>query len=143
MSSLVTKMCVFTLARVLNHISLERADHQHSCKVCGVCITTLGVALWVKMCNTNDILCGFYHILVHIFLNVAAIQIPHTLLECWCSALSKYIKHNTPAQFINTYILVTKEFLISYQNGFHSNKNHVTCQFQYCQSTYQSWRLSY
>ena len=34
-----------TLARGLNHISLERAAQQHSGKVCGVCITTLGVEL--------------------------------------------------------------------------------------------------
>ena len=32
-------------ARVLNHISLERAGHRHSDKVCGVCITSLGVEL--------------------------------------------------------------------------------------------------
>ena len=61
---------VNTISRVLNHIhvSLERADHQHSTKVCGVCITTLRVELWVKICNTCDILCECYHILVHISL---------------------------------------------------------------------------
>ena len=48
------QMCVFIkwpstasntihVARVLNHILLERAGHQHSDKMCGVCITSLGV----------------------------------------------------------------------------------------------------
>ena len=74
---------VNTLATVLNHISLERAVHQHSSNVCGVCITTLGVELGVKMCNTNDILCYFYHILVHVFLNVAAIQTSYNLFSYW------------------------------------------------------------
>ena len=40
------------IARVLNHISLERAGHQYSDKVCGVCITSLEVEYGVKMCNT-------------------------------------------------------------------------------------------
>ena len=88
---------VNTLARVWNHISLERAGHEHSSKACGVCITTLGIQLWFKLCNTSDILCECYHILVHIFLNVAAIQIPHILMECWWPGLSNDIKHNTPA----------------------------------------------
>ena len=30
---------VNTISRVLNHIVLERAGHQHSDEVCGVCIT--------------------------------------------------------------------------------------------------------
>ena len=33
------------IARVLNHISLEKTGHQHSDKVCGVCITSQGVEL--------------------------------------------------------------------------------------------------
>ena len=37
------KRSINTLARVLNCISLERAGHQHSEKVCGVCIPTLCV----------------------------------------------------------------------------------------------------
>ena len=36
---------VNTTARVLNNILLEGAGHQHSDKVCGVCITSRGVAL--------------------------------------------------------------------------------------------------
>ena len=75
-----------TIARVLNHactcISLERVGLQHSDKVCGVCITNMGIELWVQIYNTGDSLCEYYHILVHIFLNIAAIQIQHTLLEC-------------------------------------------------------------
>ena len=43
---------VNTIARMLNHVSLGGAGHQH--KVCEVCITNLGVALGVKMCNTGD-----------------------------------------------------------------------------------------
>ena len=77
-----------TIARVFNHILLEREDYQHSDKVCGVCIISLGVELWVKMCNTCEMLCKYYHILVDIFLNIAAIQIPHTLWECWWPVLS-------------------------------------------------------
>ena len=34
---------VNTIAKVLNHILLERAGHQHSNKVCVVCITILGI----------------------------------------------------------------------------------------------------
>ena len=34
------------------------------------------------MCNTGNILCEYYHILVHIILNLAAIQLRNTLLEC-------------------------------------------------------------
>ena len=91
MKSLVTKMCIDkmvwhnsnTIARVLNHISLERAGYQLSDKMCGDCITSLGVEVQVKMCNTDDSLCEYYHILVQIFLNIVAIQIPHILLECW------------------------------------------------------------
>ena len=45
-----------------------------------------------------------------------------------------------PAQFLNTYILVTREFIISRQNGSHGNQAHMTCQFQYCQSAYQIFR---
>ena len=36
---------VNTLTRVSNHISLEGVEHQHSVRVCGVCIITLGVDL--------------------------------------------------------------------------------------------------
>ena len=36
---------VNTLARVLNCIPVERAGHQHSDKVCGVCILSLVVEL--------------------------------------------------------------------------------------------------
>ena len=36
-----------TIATVLNHISLDRAGHQYSDKVCGVCITSLDVELRV------------------------------------------------------------------------------------------------
>ena len=32
-----------TIARVFNHIPLERAGHQHSDKICEGCITSLGV----------------------------------------------------------------------------------------------------
>ena len=87
-SSKMAWCSVDIIARVWNHISLERARHQHSDNVYGVCITTQGFELRVKMCSTGDILCEYYHTLVHIFLNIAAIQIPHTLLECWCPALS-------------------------------------------------------
>ena len=46
-------MCIYkiawhsvnAIARVLNHISLERTGHQHSPNVYGVCITSLGVEL--------------------------------------------------------------------------------------------------
>ena len=44
---------------------------QHSNKVCGVCISSLGVELAVKMCNTGE----YYHILVQLVLNIAVIQI--------------------------------------------------------------------
>ena len=73
---------VNTLVRVLNHISLERADHQHSSKVCGICITTLGLSYELKCVIQVKFYVNVYHILVHIFLNVADIQIPHTLLKC-------------------------------------------------------------
>ena len=36
---------VNAVSRVLNQIVLERAGRQHSDKVCGVCITSLGVEL--------------------------------------------------------------------------------------------------
>ena len=91
---------VNTTARVLNHISLERAGHQHCDNVCEVCITSLGVELCIKMCDTGGNVCEYYHILVHILLNIAAIQIPHTLLECWWPALSKDIQLNTLASML-------------------------------------------
>ena len=95
----LTHLCMYkmdwrsvnTIARVLNHISLERAGHQHSDKVYGVYITSLTVGLWIKMCNTGDMLCECYHILVHIFLNIVTIQLPHTLLEWWWWTLSNAI----------------------------------------------------
>ena len=34
-----------TIGRVLNHISLKRAGHRHSDKVCEDCITSMGVEL--------------------------------------------------------------------------------------------------
>ena len=37
--------CSINTAKVLNRILLERAGHQHSAKVCGACITSLGVEL--------------------------------------------------------------------------------------------------
>ena len=49
---------------------------------------------------------------------------------------SSYCIDAALGNFINTHILVTKEFIISRKNGFHSNQNHVICQFQQCQSTY-------
>ena len=80
--SFVIKMCVLikwpgeaSIARVLNHISLERAGHQHCNKVCGVCITSLGVELSIKVCIAYDNLCEYYRILVHSVLNIGAIQI--------------------------------------------------------------------
>ena len=49
---LVTRMCVFikwpgvnTIAKILNHILLESAGRQLSNKMCGDCITSLGVEL--------------------------------------------------------------------------------------------------
>ena len=71
------------------------------------------------------IVCEYYHILVHIFLHI---QVPHALLECWCPAVSNDIQLNAlapsidavPAQFISTHILISKEFVISHQNDFHS-----------------------
>ena len=39
-----------------------------------------------------------------------------------------YCFKTVPVQFMNTCILVTKEPLISYHNGFHGNQNHVHCQ---------------
>ena len=47
-------------------------------KVCGSCISSLWVELVVKVCNTDDTLCQCDHILVHIFLIIAYIHIPHT-----------------------------------------------------------------
>ena len=47
---------VNTITRVLNHTSLERAEHQFSDMVCGVYITILVVELSVKMCNTGNML---------------------------------------------------------------------------------------
>ena len=71
------------------HIPLERAG-QHTDMARGICITSLGIELGVKMCNTGNISCEYYHILVHIFLNIEAIQIPPTVLECWSSAQMIY-----------------------------------------------------
>ena len=41
---------VNAMARILNHISLERAGRQYSDKVCGICITSVGVEiqLWLN-----------------------------------------------------------------------------------------------
>ena len=61
---------------MLNHISVKRAGYQHSDKIWGVRLTSLRGELCVKMCNTGDIVCQYYHISVHIFLNIGAIQIP-------------------------------------------------------------------
>ena len=81
-----------TIAKVLNHISLEWAGHQQSDTVGGVCIPSLEVELWVKMCNKGEILCEYYHILVSIFLNIS---IPHTLLECWWLAIYTILERAT------------------------------------------------
>ena len=130
-----------TIDRVFNHTS----GHQHFDKVCGICISSLKVELWVKLCNTDSILCEYYHIIVHIFLNIAHTQISHTWMlmtysfQWYTIQHSSYCTDTAPAQFITTHILVTKEFIISWQNDFHSNQNHVTWQFQHCQSTYQIW----
>ena len=68
-----------TISTVSNYISLERVGYQNSDNVCGICITSQGVEIWVKMYYTCDILCEYCHTLDNIFLTIAAIQIPHTL----------------------------------------------------------------
>ena len=44
-TSKMAQQSINTTARVFNHTLSERAGHQHSDKVCGVCISSLGVEL--------------------------------------------------------------------------------------------------
>ena len=80
-------------------MSLQTSGHQHSDKVCGICTATMGVGLWIKMCNTGDIVYK-NHILAHISLNIASIEIPYTLLEWWWPACSHVIEFNTLANVL-------------------------------------------
>ena len=128
-----------TIARMLSHIPLERAGHHHSNMVRLVC----DLSYESNCYNTVDILCEYCLILVHIVLNIAVIQIPHTVLECWWPALAHAIQPNTLAcvlmlwpPSLYMHIMVNKEFIIFGQNGFHSNQTHVTCQLQYWLNQY-------
>ena len=60
-SFIYQNMCIYKIGwaslynrQSVNHISLERAGHQHSDKVYVVSITSVRVELCVKMCKTNE-----------------------------------------------------------------------------------------
>ena len=74
-----------TRARVLNCISLERAGHQHSRKVCGMCIAAILIKMW-----TSDNIHIQFHMFTHSSTPRLVIQIPHTVSECWCLAVVVY-----------------------------------------------------
>ena len=85
---------------MLNHISLERAAQQHSDKLVG--FVQLGWELSYE-CNTGVILYEYYHILVHICLDIAPIQITQSVLECWQPALANGMQFNTPVGASSVY----------------------------------------
>ena len=81
------------------------------------------------------------YLLIHGSTRKLDVQITHTISRFGGPALSNDIWFKTlcidgvPSHFINTHILVSKEFMSSCQNGVLSNESHVTCQFPHCQST--------
>ena len=50
---------VNTLARVFNCIPLERAGHQQSLEVCGICITA--IKIYGPVCDNIHIKCDMYY----------------------------------------------------------------------------------